>query len=165
MRRIVVIMVVLAIAASAAGAQEEVKGQLVKRLGLTSQQAEQFIAIYADGAIDLAKARAEINVQKAVLAKLLLDVDANDREVEKVLRQAMEAELQVRLIQVRRELAARKLVGDRRWLQLRELLRRLAAQKAREAARQAGGRQATDEAELDARERALLQELADLLGE
>ena len=165
MKRIIVVLCVLALAATLAGAQEAVKTRLARRLGLTEQQAEQFIAIYTDSAEELARARADVNVQKALLAKLLLDADANDREVEKVLRQAMEAELQVRLIQVRRELAARKLVGDRRWLQLRELLRRLAAQKAREAARQAGGRQATDEAELDARERALLQELADLLGE
>jgi len=163
MRRIVVIMVVLAIAASAAGAQEEVKGQLVKRLGLTSQQAEQFIAIYADGAIDLAKARAEINVQKAVLAKLLLDVDANDREVEKVLRQAMEAEIQVRMVQIRRELAGRKLLGDKRWRQLRDLLRRFAVLKARQAARDAPARTAPPE--LDEKDLALLQALADLLGE
>jgi hypothetical protein len=161
MKRIIVVLGVLALAASAAGAQEEVKGQIGKRLGLTNQQAEQFVAIYADSAIELAKARAEINVQKAVLAKLLLDADTGEREVERVLRLAMEAEIQVRMIQIRRELAARKLIGDRRWIQLREMLRRLAAQKAREA----GGRQATAGGALDAKERALLQELADMLGE
>jgi hypothetical protein len=165
MKRIIVALGILALAVSTAGAQDAVQAQLVKRLGLTNQQAEQFVAIYADSAADLAKARAEINVQKAVLAKLLLDVNVNDREVEKVLRQAMEAELQARLVQIRRELAARKLIGDRRWIQLRELLRRLKAQKAREAARDAQGRQAAGGPELDAKERALLQDLAELLGE
>jgi len=162
-KRIIVFLGMLAAAASAAGAQEEIQAQLARRLGLTDQQAERFVAIYADTATDLAKARAEINVQKALLAKLLLDADANERDVERILRQAMDAEVQVRMIQIRRELAARKLIGDRRWLQVRELVRRLMAQKAREAAR--GDRQAGDTTELDARERALLQELADLLGE
>ena len=165
MKRIIVVLCVLALAASLAGAQEAVNAQLARRLGLTEQQAEKFIAIYTDSAEELARARAEIAVQKALLAKLLLDADANDREVEKVLRQAMEAEIQVRMIQIRRELTARKLIGDRRWIQLREMLRRLAVQKAREAVRDAGGRQATDGGELDAKERALLQELADTLGE
>jgi tellurite resistance protein len=165
MKRIIVVLGILALAVSTAGAQEAVKGQLMKRLGLTDQQAEQFIAIYTDSALELSKARAEINVQKALLAKLLLDVGVSDREVEKVLRLAMEAELQARMIQIRRELAARKLIGDRRWIQLRELLRRLAAQKAREAARAAQGRQAAGGAELDPKERAILQELAEMLGE
>jgi len=163
MKRILVVLCVLALAAALAGAQEAVRTQLARRLGLTEQQAESFIAIYTDSTEELARARADVNVQKALLAKLLLDADANDREVEKVLRQAMEAEIQVRMIQIRRELAARKLIGDRRWLQVRELVRRLMTQKAREAAR--GDRQAADTTELDARERALLQELADLLGE
>ena len=163
MKRIIVLLSILALAVSTAGAQEVVQAQLVKRLGLTDQQAEQFVAIYADSAADLAKARAEINVQKALLAKLLLDVNVSDREVEKVLRQAMEAELQVRMIQIRRELAGRRLIGDKRWRQLRDLLRRFAALKARQAARDAPARAAPPE--LDEKDLALLQELADLLGE
>jgi hypothetical protein len=165
MKRIIVVLGALALVASFAGAQEAAKGQLVKRLGLTEQQAEKFVAIYADSAAELAKARAEINVQKAQLAKLLLDVDVGEREVEKVLRQAVEAELQVRMIQIRRELAARKLIGDRRWIQLRDLLRRLSNLKARAAAKDAPGRQAGGGAELDEKEQALLQELRELLGE
>jgi hypothetical protein len=163
MKRVIVIAGILALAASLAGAQEAVTNQLVRRIGLTEQQAEKFVAIYADSAEELAKARAEIAVQKALLQKLLLDVDANEREVERILRQAMEAELQVRMIQIRRELASRKLIGDRRWRQLRDLLRRLAVQKARLAVRVAPARQA--QPELDEKEQALLQELADLLGE
>ena len=165
MRRIVVILGILALAASLAGAQEAVKNQLVKRFGLTEQQAEKFVAIYADSAIELAKARAEVNVQKALLARLLLDVDVSEREVEKVLRQALEAEVQVRMIQIRRELAARRLIGDRRWIQLREILRRLAEVKLRAAVRNAPARQAADDADLDPKEQVLLQELADLVGE
>ena len=163
MKRIIVVLGVLAFAASLAGAEEAVKAQLVRRLGLTEQQADKFIAIYTDSAEELAKARAEIAVQKALLAKLLLDVDASDREVEKVLRQAMEAEIQVRMTQIRRELAVRKLIGDKRWRQLRDLLRRLTVQKARTATRDAPARPAPPE--LDEKEQALLQELADLLGE
>ena len=163
MKRIIVFLGMLAAFASAAGAEEAIQARLVKRFGLTDQQAERFVAIYAESAADLAKARAEINVQKALLAKLLLDVAASEREVERILRQAMDAELQVRMIQIRRELAARKLIGDRRWLQLRELIRRLLAQKVREAARES--RPAAENAELDAGERALLQDLADMLGE
>ena len=163
MKRIIAFLGLLAFAASSAGAQEAVQAQLAKRLGLTDQQTERFVAIYADTAADLAKARAEINVQKALLAKLLLDADASEREVERILRQAMDAEVQVRMIQIRRELAARKLIGDRKWLQLRELLKRLASVKERAAAREALGRQA--DGELDAKDQALLQELSRLLGE
>lgn len=167
MRRIIVVAGILALlVAAAAGSQEAaLRGLLVKRLGLTERQAEQFVAIYTDSAVELAKARAEVNVQKALLAKLLLDVDASEREVEKVLRQAVEAEVQVRMVQIRRELAARKLIGDRRWIQLRELLKRLANQKARAAAREALSRPAADEEALDANDQRLLQQLSDLLGE
>lgn len=166
MRRIIVVAGLLAFVAAAAGSQEAaLQGLLVKRLGLSERQAEQFVAIYADSAVELAKARAEVNVQKALLAKLLLDVDASEREVEKVLRQAVEAEVQVRMVQIRRELAARKLIGDRRWIQLRELLKRLAAQKARAAARDALSRQDADEEALDANDQKLLQQLSDLFGE
>jgi hypothetical protein len=163
MKRILVVLGILAFAVSSAGAEEAVQAQLVKRLGLTDQQAERFVAIYTDSAEDLARARAEVAVQKAQLAKLLLDVDVSDREVEKVVRLAMEAELQARMVQIRRELAARKLIGEKRWRQLRELLRRLAVQKVRAAAQNAPARQA--QPDLDERERALLQELANLLGE
>jgi len=165
MKRAVVILAILALAATLVGAQEAVKNQLVKRFGLTEQQADKFIAIYADSAIELAKARAEVNVQKAVLAKLLLDVEVGEREVEKVLRQAVEAEVQVRMVQIRRELAARKLIGDRRWIQLRDVLRRLAEVKLRASVRNAPARQPAGDAELDPKEQALLQELADLVGE
>jgi hypothetical protein len=163
MKRIISVLGLLALAAAWAGAQEPLPAQVAKRLGVTDQQAGQFIAIYADSAADLAKAKAEINVQKALLAKLLLDAAASEREVERILRQAMEAELQVRMIQIHRELAARKLIGDRKWLQLRELLKRLANLKERAAAREALGRQG--DGELDAKDQALLQELSRLLGE
>jgi tellurite resistance protein len=165
MKRIIVMLGIMAVAATLAGAQEAVRNQLAKRLGLTEQQADTFIAIYDDSAVDLAKARAEVNVQKAQLAKLLLDVDVSDRDVEKVLRQAVDAEVQVRMIQIHRELAARKLIGERRWIQLREMLRRLAEAKVRASVRNAPARQAAGDGELDPKEQALLQELADLVGE
>jgi hypothetical protein len=163
MKRTSLVLAALLVVVALAGAQDGAQGLLVKRLGVTEKQAAAFLAIYADSAADLARARAEVNVQKALLARLLLDADANEREVEKILRQAVEAEVQVRMIQVRRELAARRLLGDRRWLQLRELLRRQAALRARAAA-DAEERTAR-EPELDAKERALLDELVDLLGE
>jgi hypothetical protein len=163
MKRIIAVLGLVALAASSAGAQEALTAQVAKRLGLTDRQAGQFIAIYADSAADLAKSRAEINVQKALLARLLLDTAAPEREVERILRQALEAELQVRMIQIHRELAARQLIGDRKWLQLREQMKRLATLKARAAAREELGRQA--DGELDAKDQALLQELAELLGE
>jgi DNA gyrase/topoisomerase IV subunit A len=158
-KRILVIVVALALAASLAGAQETAKNALVKRFDLTDRQADQLIAIYADSQQALRKAQAEVNVQKALLARLLLDTDANMREVEKVLRQAMEAELQIRMIQIQREMEARKLIGDRRWIRVRDAVMRLTAMKAARTAAQATG------GDLSAEDQSLLQDLADLLGE
>ncbi len=159
MKRILVIVVTLALAASLAGAQESAKNALVKRFDLTDKQADQLISIYADSQQALRKAQAEVNVQKALLARLLLDTDANMREVEKVLRQAMEAELQIRMIQIQRELEARKLIGDRRWIRVRDAVMRLTAMKvARTAAQATGG-------DISVEDQSLLQDLADLLGE
>ncbi len=50
MKRIIVFWGCWRSAASTAGAQEAVQAQLAKRLGLTDQQAERFVAIYADTA-------------------------------------------------------------------------------------------------------------------
>jgi hypothetical protein len=166
-RRVVVVLGFLASVTALLGAQDAAGALLMKRLGLTERQAEQFIAVYRDSRSELLKARAEINVQKALLAQMLLDVDVPLKDVERVLRAAMAAELQVRMIQIRQELAARRIIGDARWTQLRDLVRLRAAMKERAGEGAAADRTTKNggDASSDEKKQALLQELYDLLGE
>lgn len=169
MRRVVIALGLIFSAAAvmaAAQAQGSTTDVLKRRLGVTDRQAEQLIAVYRDSQTELRKAQAGVNVQKALLAQVLVNADAPDADVQKALRAAMDAEYQVRLIQIHRELATRKIIGDERWVRLRDLIKRLmsAKDRARAGTRPAQAQGGGDTVE-DSRDLAQAQELLDLMGD
>lgn len=105
----------LLVAGAAAGAQDLSSAPGLRKLGLSDEEIRQVTAIQAESRTAIQKARAEIQIVKAQLARLLLNADAAMADVEKVLRAALEWELAVQKTEIERELKIRKLVGDGRW--------------------------------------------------
>ncbi len=171
MRRAIIALGLMFSAAAvmaAAQAQGSTTDVLKRRLGITDRQAEQLVAVYRDSQTELRKAQANVNVQKALLAQVLVNADAPDADVQKALRAAMDAEYQVRLIQIHRELGTRKIIGDEKWVRLRDMIKRLLSAKDRAAGRAVarpeqvqGGSDPAD----DTRDLAQAQELLDLMGD
>jgi hypothetical protein len=118
MKRILWILAALALTGAMAAAQDLPNAPAWKKLGLSEAEIRQVAAVQAESRVDLQKARAEIRIAKAQLAKLLLNADVSMADVEKVLRTAQESELAVRKIQIGRALKIRKIVGDERWGQM-----------------------------------------------
>jgi hypothetical protein len=172
MRRVATVLACLLLAAAAASAQEAAAEQLLRKIGFTEAEVDQVEAIQDQSQAEIQKARAELAIAKAQLAKLLLNVDANLREVEKAVRAAMEWEVQLRMAEISRELKLRKAIGDRKWQKLVQAVRQRQEAVREKVPGRAGGEGADaapqgDRADATKRQRAreLLKELRDLLGE
>lgn len=174
---ILAVLCVLLVAAAAA-AQDTAGEQLLKKLGFTDAEVDQIAAIQEQSRAEIQKARAELNIAKAQLSKLLLNVDASMREIEKAVRAATEWEVQAKLAEITRELKLRKLIGDTKWQKLVQGIRQR-QEAIREKAQgrgdgtdarppgpdgNPGKEQAVDSLKRQ-RARALLKELREVLGE
>jgi transcriptional regulator len=174
---ILAVLCVLLVAAAAA-AQDAAGEQLLKKLGFADAEIDQIAAIQEQSQAEIQKARAELGIAKAQLSKLLLNVDAGMREIEKAVRAATEWEVQVKLAEITRELKLRKLIGDKKWQKLVQGIRQrqeAIREKARGRADGADarpdrpdgntGREQAGDSSKRQRARALLKELLELLGE
>ena len=162
MRRILLVIAALALAASALSAAEGYSPQVLQKLGFTSQQIDQLLAIQEKSRAATQKAQAELAVAKAQLEKLLVDPNVSMVEVEKSVRAAMEWETQIKLAQVQRELEIRRLIGDRRWRELMFALRQRVT-AARNLPPKAAAEVQKGDASKDTKARALLRRLAELM--
>ncbi len=162
MKRIAVISALL-LAAAVLFAQEYSQ-TFLKNQGLTEDQISKLLALQDQNGEDLRKARADANVIKARLAQLLVNVNANMNEVEKAVRDAAELDVRIKLMQIRQELAVRKLLGDALWSRVTRALRqKRAAIGAKVEEKAAQGRNLSKEQREKALE--LMKELKQVLGE
>jgi hypothetical protein len=161
MRGSVLALLFLLAVAPVGFSQDAAGEQFLKKLGFTDAEMDKIAAIQQQSQADIQKARAELAIAKAELARLLLNVDAGMKEIEKSVRAAMEWEVQVKLAEISRELKLRKLIGDRKWRRMIQELR-----QKQEALRGGGTREKTGGSDESKRQRAraLLKELRELLG-
>ena len=137
--RVLVAMVCLAAAIGPAlGAQERL-AQAQDGYGLAQARADfRLLSMTEDefsrardlmerDARELERARAEIRELQARLARLLLADPPDMGEIRKTVRESLEAEFRVRMIQIERNMALRELLGDRRWAALNRLSRAFGA--------------------------------------
>lgn len=164
MKRTFIVIVLLAVALAAGGAQAEYSQQVLKQLGLTEAQVQKLADIQDQSQAEIAAAQADAAVARAELTRLLVPADPDMAAVEKAVRTAADADVKIKLSQIRRELAVRKTIGDRKWRQLVALLRSTASSRADAAGTGGGGGAAAGTAR-DQRVRALLKELLDLVGQ
>ena len=105
----------LLLAAMSAGAQNTYEPDALRGLGLNDTEIDGIREIVQDVQPANARLMAELNIKKAELARLLVDENPNQRQIERNLRESAEIEVQLRMIEIRRELAIREVVGTDRW--------------------------------------------------
>ena len=89
-----------------------------ERLRLTDQEREQIRKMLSEQDGELLRIRAEIREMQARMSRLMLQERVDRTEIEKTLRQSMELELRMRMIQVDRNLRIREMLGMERWAEL-----------------------------------------------
>lgn len=92
-------------------------------LALSPEEAGAIGELTEGDARELELARAEIRELQARLARLMLDAKPDMKAIEKTVRQSLDAEYRIRMAQVRRNIALREILGDKRWAALSRLVR------------------------------------------
>jgi len=92
-------------------------------LGLAPDEIQEILLIQEGAAAEIRRHRADQEIRKAELARLLLDEDPNMRLVERNLRGAADTEVEIRMVEIRREIAIRQIVGTERWARIVQALR------------------------------------------
>ncbi len=123
MKRKVVAVLLLALAAGAAFAQTDEDRRTWQRLGLSEEQIGQVREIFERTDKVVREARAEIDVLKAQMRRLLLNEPVDMQQVEKQLRAGLEWEYRLRLAQIRRQVDLRRVLGDETYARLMQAIR------------------------------------------
>ncbi|MBU8912909.1 MAG: hypothetical protein KOO61_02730 [Spirochaetales bacterium] len=92
-------------------------------LGLAPDEIQEILLIQEEASAETRRHRADQEIRKAELARLLLDEDPNMRLVGRNLRGTAEIEVQIRMVEIRREIAVRQIVGTERWARIVQALR------------------------------------------
>jgi hypothetical protein len=98
--------------------------QLLERLDLSREEAEQIREIFEQTEREIREARLEIDVIRAQLRKLLFEEQVNMRDVERMLRQSLDWELKERMAQIRRQVELRELLGDAKYARMVQAVER-----------------------------------------
>ncbi len=109
-------------------------------IGLTPDEIQQILLLQEEASAGIVRYRADQGIKKAELARLLLDEDPNMRLVERNLREAAEIEVEIRMIEIKREIAIRQIVGAERWARIVQAVRARRDQIAGDTAEQASQR-------------------------
>jgi len=110
-------------AAAGASGQAEEDQQVWRKLGLSEEQIDQARGIFESTQKSVREARAEIDVLRAELRRLLLREPVDMGQVERQLRASLEWEYRLRLAQISRQVQLRRLLGDRDYARLMEAIR------------------------------------------
>jgi len=127
----------LAIVTASLSAQSVVNQVYTRRvlevLGLEQNEIDQVLAIQEESAASIRRLQAEQEIRKAELARLLLDEEPNMRLVERNLRATADIEVEIRLVEIRREVEIRKIIGTDRWARILQTIRQRREELAQQA--------------------------------
>jgi hypothetical protein len=121
------------LSAQAQESRKEEPRAILKALKLEVKDLDAIEVIIAKDESTLAEARADIQVLQAQLARLMLDKDPQLEQIRSVVKQSLDLELKIRMIQITRQIAVKKLLGDERWAVLYRFAR--AIQEAQKSGR------------------------------
>jgi hypothetical protein len=132
-----IFVVALASAAATAAAQDkptsapvdEQEGAraLFRGIALDTKELGQIEKVLAEDEETLAKAKAEIRILQARLARLMLEKTVPMDQVKSLVKESLDWEYQIRLIQIARHVAIRRILGDDRWASILKLGRAVPA--------------------------------------
>lgn len=149
-------------------AQSIYNDRVLSALGLTEDEVARVLAVDRETTTRIRRLRADLDVEQAELARLLVDEQPNMRAVERNLRDSAEIEVQIRLLEIDRELAIRDIVGTERWstilrtVRIRQAVQDRAADVAQSEAVQEGReRLAALQREIAERQQELLRAIRD----
>jgi hypothetical protein len=125
MKRTVITLLLITAAAFFAQAQgfEDAEVKLLEHFGLDAEEIEELQDTRFELEQKIQMAQAEINVYKAELAKLLISNKPDMKQIERLLRESIEWEIQIRLANIRRELAYRQALGDKNYARFVEAVK------------------------------------------
>jgi hypothetical protein len=118
MRRALLLLLLIWIPVSVSFAQDVYAPRLLESLGLDQSQIEEIQKIQSDTASSLRRFQADQAIKKAELARLLLEESPDLRKVEQNLRDTAEIEVQMRMVEIKREIQIRSIVGVEEWTRL-----------------------------------------------
>lgn len=103
------------VAVASLPAQSVYNDRVLSALGLTDEEINEVLEVDDATTSSIRRLRADLEIEKAELARLLVDERPNMRAVERNLRDSAEIEVAIRLLEIERELAIRQIVGTERW--------------------------------------------------
>lgn len=124
------------------------------RLQLKTEERERIRLMLEEQEGELVRVRAELREMQARMTRLMLEERVNRQEVEKTLRQSMELELRMRMIQAERNIRLKEMLGPERWANMYRL-----AQMVQAAERAGKLEEFIEKSENPAQVRALIQVL------
>jgi hypothetical protein len=122
MKRIILLLA-LGMVTVALSAQQLYNERVLLALGLDSDEIRQVVELSRESNEEVRRLQADLQVQKAELARLLLDDNPNMRQIERNLRGSADIEVRIRLVEIEREIAIREIVGTDRWARIVQTLR------------------------------------------
>ncbi len=111
--------------AAAAGAQAagpSAAGPSAK-LDLKAKELDQIERILDKNEDSISKARAEIQILQARVTRLLLEKEPPMDQIKTLVKESLDWELQVRMGQIERQIAIRRVIGEERWATAMKLMR------------------------------------------
>ena len=99
---------------------------------MTQQQVEQLESIYEEAQKTIREAQLDSDIERAQLKKLLFQSNVDLRQVERRLKSILDLEYKLRLAEITREVKARRVIGDKKWAQLTQMIRNRREAVARE---------------------------------
>lgn len=114
-------------AASDEAGEQEGAVALFHGIALEPKELDQIEKVLDKDEETLAKARAEIRILQARLARLMLERSVPMDQVQSLVKGSLDWEYQIRMIQIDRQISIRRILGDERWASVLKLQRSVPA--------------------------------------
>jgi len=123
MKKSIIVLLLTGFLAAAGFTQDFNNPQVMEKLGLTEEQVTQLTLIHEEAEKIIREAQLDIDIERAQLKKLLFESNVDLRQVERRLKSILDLEYKLRLAEITREIKARKLIGDKEWARLTQMIR------------------------------------------
>jgi hypothetical protein len=127
MKKILLTVLIATVVVGMAAAQDYgrfFENQKVRdQLSLTDKEIQDLTSIWDSNEKAMQVARADREVKASELKRLLLEDKVDMNKIQKALRDGMELEYQMRLLEIQSFVKAKEILGEKRWASLHKLLR------------------------------------------